>query len=278
MYKTILLHLDHSPACLARLGAAAQLARRHAAHLVGVAASGRPPLDHFGDGVAPGYALPPFDDEAARRAAQALLKNFDEAAAALGVDARESRLCDCTVDIAMMRQSRYCDLIVLGQGAMTSASAFLTTRLASYLAVQGGSPVLVVPERGAAQPLGQSILVGWNGSKEARCAINAALPLLKEAAKVRLVVFNPLGTNADHGEEPGADIAVVLARHGVQVEVLCRQTDDEPGAALHTLADQVGADLIVAGAHGRSRLYEWIAGHSTHNLLHGMRVPVLIAH
>jgi nucleotide-binding universal stress UspA family protein len=278
MFKTILVHIDGAASAANRLAAAARLAIQHQARLVGIAASGRPPTDFLGDGLTPGFTLPPIDYTPARERAREQLQAFDLEAGRLGVEVREGRFADSTADMAILLQSRYCDLLVVSQGTMTSSNPFVSTQLAGVLAVQGASPVLVIPHKGAAATLGESILIGWNGSREARHAIDAAMPLLCKAGRVQLVVFNPGNYGNAHGERPGSDMATMLARHGVKVEVVCLPTMNEPGMALQQLAANSGADLIVAGAFGHTRLQEWFMGGSTRSLLEQMHVPVLLAH
>ena len=90
---------------------------------------------------------------------------------------------------------------------------------------------------------------------------------------------NPSEAPFGHGEEPGADIALHLARHGVKVEVQRIDTRDldVANAILSHVADR-GSDLLVMGAYGHSRLRELVLGGVTRTILHDMTVPVLIAH
>ena len=82
-----------------------------------------------------------------------------------------------------------------------------------------------------------------------------------------------------HGEEPGADIGLHLARHGVKVEVqrIEGRDIDVANALLSHLADQ-SADLLVMGAYGHSRLREFVLGGTTRTILAEMTVPMLMSH
>ena len=93
-----------------------------------------------------------------------------------------------------------------------------------------------------------------------------------------LVLVNPETLSELHGEEPGADMALYLARHGVQVEVVVERTRDTPGDALIALAHDTRAGLLVAGAYGHNRYREWALGGATRALLHRAPVPLLCAH
>jgi nucleotide-binding universal stress UspA family protein len=137
----------------------------------------------------------------------------------------------------------------------------------------------VVPYAGTFKTIGQRVLVAWNAGREATRAVNDALPLLEGAAKVTVLAINPHGGLRGHGEVPGADIALHLARHGVRAEASAIKSDDvEIGALLLSQAADLNADLIVMGAYGHSRLREVVLGGATREILRSMTVPVLLSH
>lgn len=109
-------------------------------------------------------------------------------------------------------------------------------------------------------------------------AISNALPLLKRAQDVTVVVFNPVAQLDVHGELSGADIALYLARHGVKVDVLPQENETNIGSALMALASAQGYDLIVMGGYGHARLREIILGGVTLTVLGQMSVPILMSH
>ncbi len=120
--------------------------------------------------------------------------------------------------------------------------------------------------------------MAWDGRAEAARAVVAALPLLKTAARVTVVLFDPQRGPDGHGEEPGADIALFLARHGVPVEVRCEPYSIDKGKALLALAEAIDADLLVMGCYGSSPLREMLLGGTTRTVLANMALPVLMAH
>jgi hypothetical protein len=89
--------------------------------------------------------------------------------------------------------------------------------LAESLVVTSGRPVIMFPPHGAASRV-RRILVGWNAGRQAVRAVADALPLLVMAEEVEVLVVDHQ-RHSGHGQEPGADVARHLARHGVQVEV-----------------------------------------------------------
>ena len=98
------------------------------------------------------------------------------------------------------------------------------------------------------------------------------------AHQTELVVFNADDQPDSHGPQPGADVALYLARHGVKVTVISRTISIDTGEALLSLAADLGSDLIVMGAYGHSRFREIILGGVTRTMLSSMTVPVLMTH
>ena len=123
------------------------------------------------------------------------------------------------------------------------------------------------------------MLVAWNASREAARAVNDALPILQRAATVVILAVNPHGGPRGHGEAPGADIALHLARHGVKAEAEWFQAEDlAVGEALLSRAADLSVDLVVMGAYGRTRVRELILGGATRAMLQAMTTPVFMSH
>lgn len=274
MYKTIIVHVDESPLAEVRLRAAAWLASAHEAHLVGCAATGMS---------WPAYAMltgpmgvPTASEfESLRSAARAALARFSERAGRLGVASSEERMVEDENRDALLLQARYADLVVTG---MDAGDAATVRGLPQYLTMHGVRPVLVVPPTYGGEPIADIVVVGWDGSAQALRAIAGAMPILVRARNVRLALVNPDLESGLHGEEPGADMAHYLARHGVRVEVLVERTQSAIGEALLGIAGASGAGLLVTGAFGHSRYREIGLGGVTRLLLDRARLPVLLAH
>lgn len=279
MYKTIVLHVDDGSQFPARLRIAAALAERHGAHLIGSAVTGSTARDYAMAAATPFGALPLVDLTELRERASAALERFSEEARRLGVASLETRLIEEDAERALVLQSAYADLIVVGQDNVSAIGTSVVTGVPDYVALHGTRPVLVVPHGCQNSTVGSGIVIGWNASAEASRAVLTALPLLRQAGFVRVVVIDPQPLGIRHGEEPGADLATYLARHGIDVEVSV-ETDGAPdaGDALLAHALRHGADLVVAGAYGHSRFREWVAGGTTRTLLDNAVLPVLLAH
>jgi nucleotide-binding universal stress UspA family protein len=149
--------------------------------------------------------------------------------------------------------------------------------LVVHVAMATERPVLVVPYIGAAKPPGNNVMLCWNGRREAARAATGALPLLKTATNVTLLMIDPATPTG--GGEPGADAAQWLARHGAKVTVQrdSAEGSNVGGVILSRAADR-DIDLIVMGLYGHSRVRELVLGGASRTLLASMTVPLLLAH
>lgn len=274
MFKTIIVHVDDGPQMAVRLQAAAWLARDHDAHLVGAAATGAS-WTAFVMLAGSMQVAPRETFEHMRAQARASLERFSEHARRLGVGSFEERLVEDEHRVGLLLLSRYADMVVTSQDGDDASPV---RGLPQYLALHGPRPVLVVPPAYAGQPIADNVVVGWDGGVAAIRAIDSAMPILARARTVRLALVNPEREFGLHGEQPGADMALYLARHGVRVEVVAESTRASPGEALLDIVRAAGAGLLVAGAFGHSRYRELVLGGVTRLVLERAPVPVLLAH
>jgi nucleotide-binding universal stress UspA family protein len=219
-----------------------------------------------------------FPIEELRVEADRALDLFDKTASSEGVHAYERRLVDEEAGIGMCLQARYSDLVVVSQTAPDEFLPRLRSDFPEYVLFNSARPVLVLPHRAAQLDIGHSVTVAWNGSAEAVRAITSAIPLLKRARRVDLVVFNASKDAGLHGEDPGADMALYLARHGIKVAVTATDAGRDDGDALLSFAADAGADLIVMGAYGHSRFREFLLGGMTRTALASSPVALWLTH
>ncbi len=175
------------------------------------------------------------------------------------------------------RRARFSDLVVLPRpyGKDRDAEAEPIVEAAMF---EGHAPVLLVPDD--AQPVSApgTVLVGWNESVEAMRAIRCALPFLKRAELVRIVVIDPPRHGPDRSD-PGGLLSQMLARHGVKCEIdVLSKTMTRVSDILNRHAADTEAEMIVMGAYGHSRFREAILGGATRNMLEQSDVPVFLAH
>jgi nucleotide-binding universal stress UspA family protein len=272
-YKDLLVHVDSSSHCAARLALAVTLARRFGAHLTGL---------H----VMPTLAISPFIadqfptamlDEGHARIAQLrddARASFAAASQPLGSEAEWRETRGDPVD-AMRLAARKADLAILGQPDPGEDGAD-GADLPEQVVMGSGRPALLVPYAGTFAKVGERVLVAWNGSAQAARAVNDALPFLQGAERV--VVVTVSSARGDRVED--TDIARHLARHGVAAEIsdIVTDRDGNVGDVLLSRATDEAVDLIVMGAYGHSRLRELVLGGVSRALLGHMTVPVLMAH
>ena len=278
-YKTILVHLDHSDRSPARAALAARWARVHESHLVGLLPTGTC------DGVIPADAIPTgttdFIAESAdylRRRAESISRDFRESIAATGALSYEVRLVDGATIDAVVQHGRASDLVVLGQDDASSAADVSVHGLAGHVLMEVGRPVLIVPSAGQFEGVARNAVVAWNGSRESAVALHAALPALRCASRVTLVSFRHPNEEDDDRKPSVADMLQFLSRHGIHATFERNITDIDVADALLSRVSDLGADLLVMGGYGHSRLRELVLGGVTRQLLAKMTVPVLMAH
>ena len=278
MYKTILVHVDDTVRSAERVKAAGRLAAKYEAHLVGAATTGLAEYLIPIGGLDGGMPAIVFPIEELRAEADRALCKFQSTAESAGVHAFERRLIDDEASVGISLHARYSDLVVISRHVADEFMPRLRSDFPEYVLLNCARPVLVLPPHSPAGDIGRSVTVAWNGSPEAVRAITSAIPLLKRAHQVNLVVFNADKDPELHGDEPGADIALYLARHGVRVKVSAIRADCDEGEALLTFAANKHADLIVMGAFGHSRLREFVLGGMSRAMLASSPIALWMAH
>ncbi|MTJ82702.1 MAG: universal stress protein [Telmatospirillum sp.] len=277
-FKDILVHVDDARSCPARLAAAVELARTFEAHLIGLHVRKR---FEFPGVVAPGYGgeLSRIHEDYTAEAAQTAQSLFDQAVRGSGLAVEWRDVLGDVIDTVALH-ARYADLVIVGQSdADTDDLGDDRHHLADHLVLDAGTPVLVIPFIGCPAGLGRKVLVAWNASREAKRAVGDAMPILEKSQSVKILVVNPRNGPSGHGDIAGADICLHLARHGVSA--VCeslRAPDVSVGGMLLSRAADDGADLLVMGAYGRSRLRELVLGGATRHILYHMTIPVLLSH
>lgn len=176
---------------------------------------------------------------------------------------------------ALAREARCADLIVIRR-SRSSSDAYSALDPGRAI-LTAGRPVVTVPD-GLTALRAEHVIIGWKDTREARRAVHDALPFLHEAVRVTIAEICS-SDEEDAAHERIDDVARYLARHrinaGPQV-ILHRKGSD--AATLIRLAQEEGADLLVTGAYGHSRLGEWIFGGMTRELLASSPVCCLMSH
>ena len=206
-YKTILVHVDESGHLRSRVNLAARIAVADDAHLIGAAMTGisRYLLEGLSSPLDP--AMQPYLDALNERANRGL-DAFEEMVKREGVTSYEKRIIDTEGLEGFRLHARYCDLLVIGQEDPDEPSPAVMPGFPEYITMSSGSPTLIVPYASAYDSVATRVLIGWNASSNAMHAVHGALPFLRKAKAVDVVVFNAAFRKNVFGEEPGADIAL----------------------------------------------------------------------
>jgi nucleotide-binding universal stress UspA family protein len=281
-FKTILISLNNEPRAPELIAAAAAIARPAQAHVVGLYVM--PPLFMPSDVILP-MGADFYEDQVTEHRAQAerIRTVFDRLTMGEPFVAEwrvygDARMAYEPIAAGVIDQSRAADVVIVSQGVDGKDPPMLTD-IAERVALEGGRPVLVIPANWQACEYGRDVAVAWNDSREATRATFDALPLLKHARKVRLITVGEQGNGDGKNTIPAAEIAATLARHGLDVEVeTVANADRHTGNAILARVVSDGADLLVMGAYGHSRMREFILGGATREVLKNMTVPVLMSH
>lgn len=275
IWKTLLVHLDAGARRTERLEFAFETAEAHDAHLVGLFALDAPYVPPHVAGIV-GQALRDSERENRARAEADARAEFERVASRRGAGRSEWRPARGDALDAICLHARYADVVIAGQPEGDGDRQSLHRGFAGDLLLAAGRPVLFVPYAGRFRRVAERVMVAWNASREASRAVADALPALRLAKHVDVVVF---GNLAGHGEVPGADLALYLARHGIKANASAHPGGGlDVGAQILSRAADTGADLIVMGGYGHSRLREYVMGGATRTLVDSMTVPVLMAH
>lgn len=270
--KDILLHVDASRAYSARLRVTLHLAHLFEARVVGIMTLPEPDSLAFAEnGAVAAAAMASLAELEAEAEATG-----DKFVAMLGKENLDGewRIAKGPAAPAITRHAHAADLVVLGQHDPEHPSDLIAPE---DVVLACGRPVLIVPNAGRFEQVGETVVIAWNGSREATWAVHEALPLMAMSKLVTAVSVRPSSAGARDGGQ--RELARHLVRHGLKVtdEAISAPAEDVAETVLTRAAD-LGADLIVMGAFGRSRLREMVLGGATQDMLEQMTLPVLMAH
>ncbi len=276
--QDLAVFFDSSEEGLHILEIASRLAAEQNAHLIGITTA-----DHSGDLPASTFARGQAIQEVFQRQQSTLAlrllhagQSLSKAAARHGIATEFRIIPDANSGSEVILHALHCDLLVVGH---PNAPGAPLTWSPTQVLQRTGVPLLIVPANWQVNVIGQRITVAWNASRQARRALADAIPLLVSAKEVQLLLVDPQQHAERHGEEPGADMASYLARHGVKVDLL--RVSSRGGTVADAIAAQAisnQSDLIVFGAWSRPRLSEAMVGGVTRTLLAGVPLPLFISH
>lgn len=273
-YATLLALADGGPTCDAVLGAAVQLARRFRAQLEVVHLKADPAslVPVVGEGMS-GALIEQMIDSMTRmlegRAKQAR-GAYDRVVGTSGVTATWREIAGPGPE-NIATAARFSDLTILARPA--GEDSVTQSALLDAAVFDTGRPVMIVPA-GPTAPIGEKVAIAWNGTAYSARAVSDAMPLLKSAKQVTIIALGE-----DDKAAPAAALAGYLARHEVAAAVTRHELGHNPiGRTLLERTSALGADLLVMGGYGHSRLREMMLGGATRHVLNNAACAVLMAH
>jgi nucleotide-binding universal stress UspA family protein len=273
-YATLLVNLESGQSNSHLLQVAAQLAARFQARVIGITAC-MPIKLLYGDGYIDGVVFEQDRQEIDQEIAAARAAFRD----AMGTRARDldwrSTVTFRSLADYLAAEARRADLILTASPSRNPPNTARQINLGDFI-MQAGRPVLVVATEPSPLEL-KRVIVAWKDTREARRAAADALPILRIATSVSLVEIAP-EAELVAARARLSDVAAWLERHNVTAECLPVVSDGEDADRLNAVAQERGADLIVAGAYGHSRVREWALGGVTRSLLGASVRSVFASH
>jgi nucleotide-binding universal stress UspA family protein len=277
-YKTILVHVDESNRSDLRVRIAAEIAKAENAHLIGAAVTGVSRFIYQDGNISASDPNLAIHLKFLRERAEKAVAGFKNIAEKYGVTSYENVISNDEAGGGIGLMARYSDLVVLGQTNRDEPSPSVLSDFPEYIVMNSGRPTLIIPYASDVTTVAKRPLISWDASRESTRAVTDAIPLLKRADLVQVAIFNPSSKPDAHGEQPGADIALFLARHDIKVEVSVHKTSTDIGNAILSLSHDLDSDMLVMGGYGHSRFREMIMGGVTRTILESMTIPVLMSH
>lgn len=273
MIKNIVVHLTGSDEDEVRLEAAEGLAAAFNAHLTGLLMHVDPEIAVMPEAAYAGVGpeLIQEEREKTERRRKALTIQLDK----MGVpnDLRVVEGWRSTIGGAMAAEAHVADLFV---GTRPYGDPNKEQFLEEGVLFGSGTPCLLLPPGYRASMPPQTVLVAWKSTRECARATRDAIPFMLQARQV-VVAFATERADEERHNSSAADVARYLSRHGISLEVREMAGWEAADEAILTEAKDQGADLIVAGAFGHSRLQERVMGGVTRTLLTRCELPVLLS-
>lgn len=273
-YKTILLHLADDASHMARLAAAVDLAARFEAHVTALYIASPVSMPAAIEGRGASQIFIEEATERAREKADAVRAELQARMEAKNLSfewhAADGDHLDLLAEYAL-----YADLAIVSHSRAELIEDRIVFHVPEHLPLVVACPVIVLPAEGFETAIGRHVMVAWKPCVEAARAVDLALPFMKSAEKTTLLSI--LGE--PHTPSPAAQLAVALGRHGIQPAVVSDTSGARyAGEAILAHARSTGADMLVMGAYGHSRLREMVLGGVTRHVLMNAKIPMLLAH
>jgi nucleotide-binding universal stress UspA family protein len=198
--------------------------------------------------------------------ARGLLKAFDVAANRFGVrnEQRLNRMDSADIPGIFVEAARLADLSMVP----VKSDGGQSEKIAERLIFESGRPILMCPEESATElaVAFDRVVVAWDHTAPAARAVADALPLLQDAAEVRVVTATDAKTPAEL--ESGAALVNHLAEHGIKATFeAIRINGSSVGKVFEAYVKANAIDLLIMGAYRHSRLNEIVWGGATKTVI-----------
>lgn len=276
--KTILVCLTTESNASSLMEVAVGLARKHNAHLIGLhtleALMVYPGMAMH----VPGQVFTSFNASQSERA-DAIRQVFEHHTISEDF-VSEWRLVkseSTTAADRIIESARASDLVVMAQADPENDRPD-QAQIQERMIRGSGRPVLIIPNLVEVGDLGKTVVVGWGATREATRAAHDALDLMDDKSEAHLLRVS-YGKLEDLTDYAANELAAAYARHGIKTNVIHREREGGKGVSEMLLKEafEKGADMIVTGAFGHSRVYDFVIGAATRDLLENAKVPVLFS-
>ncbi len=201
-----------------------------------------------------------------------LIAKSEISASVRGVLVNEALLGD-----AIAEQALYSDLVVVLRSFLSGLD-FAKKIVASILATTG-KPILIANSSQLDALEAKKVVIAWDGEKPASRAVSEAIPILKNAEMVEILLVDPIAGQSEEEKTMGGELEAYLSRHGINTSAKAVSSEGKDVAdAIKKWAQQANVDLIVMGAYRHSRFRQQLFGGTTTIMIKSCETPVLMAH
>jgi len=277
----ILVHLDGTPEDEIRLAHAEALANLDGARITGLLTTQLSDSPYFMDGL--DFVQGVADDwsrldlkirEAGAKSFEKLVERFGRLS--VPNEVRRVEEVQTFLNVSFAREALWTDLVVASNPYPDNEASRWDSLIEAAM-FNGAHGIYLVPYGVAPRNALRSVMICWNGTREAARAVSEAMPLLSRATQVTVVCVADVDTAQIRGPEAMMDIARHLANHGLSPEITMLPAPVSTADALLDEAHRISADLMVMGVFGHSRFREWLIGGTTVDLLRKSDLPILVA-
>ncbi len=278
-YHTILVSINDIKSSLELIKSAVLLAKKHDAHLIGLHVTTALDVPSFAGTI--DFPDSVYEDHrvASEQRASLVQGEFESATKREQVSSEWHTVTSMTTQIGhkVVDHARCVDLAIVAQGDEEGAENGQLD-LPEQLLMESGRPVLIIPNKAEIRSIGDYPLLAWNGSRESSRAAFDAIPVFQDAKEVQAVSISSKHSDSD-SDLAGSEIATALSRYGINIKTSHVITGGKRvDECIFSKIKDSGADLLVMGGYGRSRLREYVFGGVTRRILKNMSVPVLMSH